>query len=142
MDIRKAIDSTPMSGFQWYIVALATFLNALDGYDVLAMAFTANAVSTEFGLNGSQLGILLSAGLVGMALGSLILGPLADRFGRRRLLIASMTINLLGLALSATAGSVWELGIWRVVTGIGIGGILATVTVVDALGGALRRRFQ
>lgn len=47
MDIRKAIDTTPMSGFQWYIVGLATFLNALDGYDVLAMAFTANAVSGE-----------------------------------------------------------------------------------------------
>lgn len=132
MDIRKTIDSTPMSGFQWYIVGLATFLNALDGYDVLAMAFTANAVSAEFGLNGSQLGMLLSAGLVGMALGSLALGPLADRFGRRRILIVSMAISLLGLALSATAGSVWELGSWRVITGIGIGGILATVTVITS----------
>lgn len=132
MDIRKTIDSTPMGGFQWYIVGLATFLNALDGYDVLAMAFTANAVSAEFGLNGSQLGALLSAGLVGMALGSLILGPFADRFGRRRLLIFSMILNFLGLALSATAGSVWELGVWRVLTGLGIGGILATVTVITS----------
>lgn len=132
MDIRKAIDTTPMSGFQWYIVGLATFLNALDGYDVLAMAFTANAVSGEFGLNGSQLGLLLSAGLVGMALGSLILGPFADKLGRRRILIISLLINLVGLALSATAGSSTELAIWRVVTGIGIGGILATVTVITS----------
>ncbi|BAC17446.1 transporter, major facilitator family protein [Corynebacterium efficiens YS-314] len=132
MDIRKTIDTTPMSGFQWYIVGLATFLNALDGYDVLAMAFTANAVSEEFGLNGSQLGLLLSAGLVGMALGSLILGPFADKLGRRRILIVSLLINLAGLALSATAGSSTELAIWRVVTGIGIGGILATVTVITS----------
>lgn len=132
MDIRKTIDTTPMSGFQWYIVGLATFLNALDGYDVLAMAFTANAVSGEFGLNGSQLGLLLSAGLVGMALGSLILGPFADKLGRRRILIISLLINLVGLALSATAGSSTELAIWRVVTGIGIGGILATVTVITS----------
>lgn len=132
MDIRKAIDTTPMSGFQWYIVGLATFLNALDGYDVLAMAFTANAVSGEFGLNGSQLGLLLSAGLVGMAMGSLILGPFADKLGRRRILIISLLINLVGLALSATAGSSTELAIWRVVTGIGIGGILATVTVITS----------
>jgi len=132
MDIRKAIDTTPMSGFQWYIVGLATFLNALDGYDVLAMAFTANAVSGEFGLNGSQLGLLLSAGLVGMAMGSLILGPFADKLGRRRILIISLLINLVGLALSATAGSSTELAIWRVVTGIGIGGILATVTAITS----------
>ncbi|NLZ56818.1 MAG: MFS transporter, partial [Corynebacterium sp.] len=90
MDIRKAIDTTRMSGFQWYIVGLATFLNALDGYDVLAMAFTANAVSGEFALNGSQLGLLLSAGLVGMAMGSLILGPFADRMGRRKILIVAL----------------------------------------------------
>lgn len=132
MDIRKAIDTTPMSAYQWYIVGLATFLNALDGYDVLAMAFTANSVTEEFGLSGSQLGSLLSAGLIGMALGALILGPLADRFGRRNILIASLVINAIGLALSATAGSATELGLWRVVTGLGIGGILATVTVLTS----------
>ncbi|RSZ61691.1 MFS transporter [Corynebacterium hylobatis] len=132
MDIRKAIDTTPMSAYQWYIVGLATFLNALDGYDVLAMAFTANSVTEEFGLSGSQLGSLLSAGLIGMALGALILGPLADRFGRRNILIAALVINTIGLALSATAGSATELGLWRVVTGLGIGGILATVTVITS----------
>lgn len=132
MDIRKAIDTTPMSAYQWYIVGLATFLNALDGYDVLAMAFTANSVTEEFGLSGSQLGSLLSAGLIGMALGALILGPLADRFGRRNILIAALLINAVGLALSATAGSATELGLWRVVTGLGIGGILATVTVITS----------
>lgn len=132
MDIRKAIDTTPMSPYQWYIVGLATFLNALDGYDVLAMAFTANSVTAEFGLSGSQLGSLLSAGLIGMALGSLILGPLADRYGRRRLLIIALILNTAGLALSATANSAWELGLWRVLTGLGIGGILATVTVITS----------
>lgn len=132
MDIRKAIDITPMGGFQWYLIGLATFLNALDGYDVLAMAFTATSVTEEFGLTGSQLGLLLSSGLIGMALGSLILGPFADRLGRRRILILALSINLLGLALSATAGSAVELGIWRVVTGLGIGGILATVTVLTS----------
>ncbi|QGU04797.1 MFS transporter [Corynebacterium comes] len=132
MDIRKAIDTTPMSSYQWYIVGLATFLNALDGYDVLAMAFTANSVTAEFGLTGSQLGSLLSAGLIGMAAGALVLGPLADRFGRRRMLIIALIINALGLAMSASAGSANELGLWRIVTGVGIGGILATVTVITS----------
>lgn len=132
MDIRQKIDTSKMSSYQWIIVALAAFLNALDGYDVLAMAFTANPVSEEFGLSGSQLGWLLSAGLIGMAVGSLVLGPFADRYGRRNILLVSLMLSALGLFLSATAGSVIQLGLWRVVTGLGVGGILATVTVITS----------
>lgn len=132
MDLRKTIDSSRMSSYQWFIVGLAVLLNALDGYDILAMAFTANAVSAEFGLNGGQLGLLLSSGLVGMAAGSLILGPLADKFGRRNLLLLSLLLNIAGLLLSSMAGSAVELALWRVLTGLGIGGILACVTVVTS----------
>ncbi|WP_104162086.1 MFS transporter [Arthrobacter sp. ZGTC212] len=132
MDIRQSIDTSKMSLYQWGIVAIATFLNALDGYDVLAMAFTATSVTAEFGLSGSQLGWLLSTGLIGMAVGALAFGPMADRYGRRRLLLVALTVNALGLFLSATAGSAFHLGIWRVVTGLGIGGILATVTVITS----------
>ena len=70
MNIRQAIDDTPMSGFQWYIIGLATFLNALDGYDILAMTFSSSAVTDEFDLNGSQTGFLLSAALIGMTVGT------------------------------------------------------------------------
>ncbi|MGP6172550.1 MFS transporter [Corynebacterium sp. A21] len=132
MDLRKTIDASRMSSYQWFIVGLAVLLNALDGYDVLAMAFTANAVSAEFGLNGGQLGLLLSSGLVGMAAGSLILGPLADKFGRRNLLLFSLLLNIAGLFLSSVAGSALELALWRILTGLGIGGILACVTVVTS----------
>ncbi|HRO29010.1 MFS transporter [Citricoccus sp.] len=129
-DLKQAIETSPMSAYQWLLVAVATFLNALDGYDVLAMAFTATSVTEEFGLSGGELGTLLSTGLIGMAVGSLVVGPLADRFGRQRLLISALAVNALGLGLSATAGSAVELGAWRVITGLGIGGILATVTVI------------
>ncbi|WP_246179948.1 MFS transporter [Kocuria coralli] len=130
INLRRAIDERPMTGFQWLVVALCGLLNALDGYDVLAMAFTGSAVSREFDLSGSELGVLLSAGLIGMAVGSLSLGPLADRYGRRPLLIVSLVINGLGMAMSATVGSHWELGLWRVFTGIGVGGILACTAVI------------
>lgn len=121
-----------MSVYQWVIVAMATFLNALDGYDVLAMAFTATSVTAEFGLSGSQLGWLLSAGLIGMGAGALLLGPFADRYGRRNILLVALVLNGLGLFLSATAGSAVELGLWRVLTGVGVGGILATITVLTS----------
>lgn len=140
MDIRRKIDISKMSAYQWVIVALAAFLNALDGYDVLAMAFTANSVSKEFELTGAQLGWLLSSGLIGMAAGSLLLGPFADRFGRRKILLVAVGINAVGLFLSATANSALELGAWRVITGLGVGGILATVTVITSEYSNLKNR--
>jgi benzoate transport len=129
-DLKHALESNRMTFYQWFLVAIATFLNALDGYDVLAMAFTATSVTEEFGLSGGELGTLLSTGLIGMAAGSLVVGPLADRFGRQKLLVTALAVNAVGLALSATATSAMQLGAWRVVTGLGIGGILATVTVI------------
>ena len=60
---------------------------ALDGYDLVSMAFTSSAVSEEFALTGAPLGWLLSAALIGIGLGSLFLAPLADRYGRKLILI-------------------------------------------------------
>jgi benzoate transport len=119
-----------MNKYQWFVVALATALMALDGYDVQAMAFTANSVTADFDLTGQQLGFLLSGGLIGMALGAAAIGPFADRFGRRPLLLTAITINGTGLFLSATASSMPELLIWRIVTGLGVGGILVSGTVL------------
>lgn len=119
-----------MSPYQWLIVGLCIVLNALDGFDVLAMAFTANSVTREFGLSGGELGILLSAGLVGMAAGSLGLAPFADVIGRRPMVLISVGLATAGMLLAALSHSALELGIWRVVTGLGIGGILACTNVI------------
>lgn len=128
--LRESIDSRPMSRYQWFVVALATVLMGLDGYDVQAMAFTANPVSTDLDLTGTELGLLLSGGLIGMALGAIWVGPFADRFGRRRMLMIAMIINAAGLFLSASASSMPELMTWRVITGLGVGGILTSGTVL------------
>lgn len=129
-DLRARIEAAPMRAAQWAVVALATALNALDGFDVLAMAFTSARVSKEFGLTGGELGLLLSAGLVGMAIGSLVLGPFADRLGRRPMLILSVALSAAGMLFSASAANAWQLGLWRVVTGLGVGGILACSNVL------------
>lgn len=132
MNLKERIDSSVMSPFQWVVVAVCTFLNALDGFDVLAMAFTANRVSEEFALTGSELGVLLSAGLLGMAAGSLFLAPFADVFGRRPMLLFTTALTAVGMFLSATAHSMVELGLWRIVTGLGVGGILACTNVITS----------
>ncbi len=132
MDLRLKIATSPMGGYQWLIVILCFLLNLLDGFDVLALAFTAASIREEFGLSGAQIGTLMSAGLFGMSAGSLLLAPQADRFGRRPLLIVSTALSALGMGMSAVSHDMLSLGIWRVVTGIGVGGILACTNVITS----------
>ncbi len=131
-DIRALVANSPMTPHQIAAIAVCVGLNMLDGFDVLVMAFTASGVSAEWKLSGAELGVLLSAGLVGMAIGSLFLAPRADRFGRRTVVMASVLIVSLGMLLSGSARTHVELGVLRAFTGLGIGGILASATVLVA----------
>jgi len=140
VDLREKIDVTNMGGYQWLIIGMCTLLNALDGYDVLAISFASNQVSDEFQLTGTALGIVMSAALVGMAIGALVLGPVADMIGRRNMTILALVVNIAGLLLSATAASAFQLGLWRVVTGLGIGGILVGTNVISAEYASRKRR--
>ncbi|MGO1320621.1 MAG: MFS transporter, partial [Galactobacter sp.] len=130
--LRAHIEDAPMTVYQWLIVACAVLLNANDGYDVAAMSFVSVNVEKEFGLSGSVLGTVISATLVGMSVGAVLVGRLADVMGRRWTLVASAATSTLGMFLASSAQNVVQLGIWRVLTGLGVGGILACVTVVVA----------
>lgn len=130
MNLRARIDAAAMTPYQWMVVALCVLLNCLDGFDVMAMAFTASSLTEEFALSGSELGVLLSAGLVGMAVGSLALAPVADVIGRRPLILISVGLATVGMLLSAAAPTALLLGLARVVTGLGVGGILASTNVI------------
>lgn len=140
MDLRERINTSRMSPYQWTIIGMCVLLNALDGFDVLAMAFTANGVTKEFGLTGSELGVLLSAGLIGMAIGSLCLAPLADIIGRRPMILVSVGAAGAGMLLAATAGNMAQLGIWRFLTGLGVGCILACTNVIASEYSSKQRR--
>ncbi len=125
-DARAMLREGPMSSFQIMVVAITTLLNMIDGFDVLAISFTAPLIAKEWGVPPATLGILLSAGLAGMALGSLFLSPVADILGRRAVLIGSTAILSLGMLASAVTGNVWELAVCRLLTGMGVGGVLAS----------------
>ncbi|MDG6894968.1 MFS transporter [Volucribacter amazonae] len=124
MNILAQINLKPMRSYQWFVIAMTAIMNMLDGFDVLALAFTASAIKEEFFLTSTALGYLLSAGLIGMALGSLFLAPLADRIGRRPLLLIAVAISALGMLAAAFAHNPTSLAIYRIITGIGVGGIL------------------
>lgn len=128
-DIRDTISRGKMTPAQAAAVLVAVFLNTVDGYDVLVMAFASSRVSAEFGLAPEALGLLLSAGLFGMAIGSILIAPLADRIGRRPITLGSLLIVTVFMALSAMAPSAEALGILRFLTGIGIGAMLPNLFV-------------
>jgi len=131
-NLRRAFDEGPMPHFQWSAIAICIALVMLDGFDALVMAFTASSVSVEWKLTGAQLGMLFSAGLAGMAIGSLFLAPLADRYGRQSIILLCLTVIALGMGLSALAQDGYQMAATRAFTGVGIGGMLASVGVITA----------
>jgi benzoate transport len=139
-DIRALISHGPICPLQFVVLAVCVGLNMLDGFDVLVMSFTASGVSAEWKLTGSELGLLLSAGLMGMAAGSLFLAPRADRIGRRAIILLCVIIVSTGMLLSGFCRSVVQLAVLRVITGIGIGGILASATVMVSEFSSMRWR--
>jgi len=76
------IATSPMSRMQIMAVALLIGLNGLDGFDVLAISFAAPGIAAEWGIERGMLGIVLAMEMIGMSIGSLLLGGVADRSGR------------------------------------------------------------
>ena len=131
-DPRSIIRSGAMSPYQILIVAMCVLIAALDGFDVLAIAFTAPSIAHEWGLSPANLGVVFSGGPVGMALGAALVAPIADRLGRRPVVLLSLLILAIGMLASAFTSSVTTLAIMRAFTGVGIGSALASVNVIVA----------
>jgi MFS family permease len=131
-DPRKVIDDSPMSIRQWLVVLLMILLNALDGFDVLSSAFAAPGITKEWDIPRAELGIVLSAELIGMGFGSVLLGGMADRYGRKVTMIACLGFMAAGMWLAAHASGVAPMVGFRFITGLGIGGMLAATNAVTA----------
>jgi benzoate transport len=139
-DPRTYLDKEKMSRLQIMVVAITTLLNAIDGFDVLSISFAAPGIAKEWGTTQAALGIVMSMELIGMAIGSFILGGVADRIGRRRTLLGCLIVMTGGMLLVTTAANAIQLSIWRVLVGLGIGGILACVNAVVAEFSNVKRR--
>ena len=140
MKTDNPLDQAPLRFRQMLVLAIALLLSALDGYDALSMAFVAPALAREWGIGKGVVGLLLSSSLIGMAIGALALAPLADKLGRRVTVLGALVVMTAGTALSAVAGSVPVLGAARVLTGIGIGTMVAMTTLLSAEFTNIRRR--
>ena len=126
------LDQRSMTGTQVLIIAIMVALNALDGFDILSIIFEAPYFPTAWGISLGTLGIVLSAELFGMAVGSIFLGNVADRIGRRPLLLICLGVMALGMYLASLATGVSDMLVYRVFTGLGIGGMLAGTNAMTA----------
>ena len=128
----NVINDTPMGSRQWIVVVMMVLLNALDGFDVLSSAFAAPGISAEWQIERAALGVVLSAELVGMGFGSVLLGGLADKFGRKNTMLLCLVLMAAGMFLASIAQAVEPMVAFRFLTGIGIGGMLAATNAVTA----------
>ncbi|NVK57456.1 MAG: MFS transporter [Alteromonadaceae bacterium] len=128
----QQIEQSDMKIFQLFVILMCILLNALDGFDVLAISFASPGIATEWNVSRGALGIVLSMELVGMAIGSITLGNLADRFGRRPTILTCLTLMTIGMNASAFADSLNFLLVFRFLTGLGVGGMLASTNALVA----------
>src|SRR5216684_6098362 len=124
LDVQHFIDEHPLSRFQLSVAVLCGSIAFIDGFDAQSMGYVAPALVTALHLTRVALGPLISIGLVGMTIGALTFGLLADRFGRKPVLVVCILMFGVMSLITATATSVETLRIFRLLTGFGLGGAM------------------
>lgn len=137
---KELIEQSPMVTAQIIAVSMCVFLNALDGFDVLSISFASPGIAADWGIDRAALGVVLAMELVGMAIGSIIIGNLADRIGRRPVILGCLVIMAAGMFAAAFAHDMNTLLAFRFGTGLGIGGMLAATNAMVAEFSNLKNR--
>ena len=140
VDVQDFIDSRPVSLFQWLILGLCFLVTAFDGLDTASVGFIAPALRDEWGLTPGQLNPVLGASLLGLMLGAFIAGPLADRFGRKSILLLSVLFFGVWSLAACASQDVFSLTAMRFLTGLGLGGAMPNAITLTSEYCPQRRR--
>jgi MFS transporter, AAHS family, 4-hydroxybenzoate transporter len=124
IDVPALIDRQKIGRFQVLVAALCAAVVFMDGFDAQAIGYVAPSISKAWGLKPGVLGPVFGAGLFGLMLGALIFGPVADRIGRRSVIVACTLFFGICTLLTVTADSLTSLLAWRFLTGLGLGGAM------------------
>lgn len=114
--------NTKLSYYQYLIIFLCFCIALLDGFDTQAVAFTGPAIIEAFKLAPTALAPVLTAGVIGMTVGAMLLGIIGDRLGRRKTLLLCTLIFSVSTLLTAFATELNHIFILRIVAGLGMGG--------------------
>jgi MFS transporter, AAHS family, 4-hydroxybenzoate transporter len=132
IDTKKLIDDHPFGAYQVWIFLLCFLAATVDGYDVQVIGVALPGIRESLHIQPATIGVILTAGQIGVLLGAFCLGPVADRIGRKRMLIATALIFGVFSFLTAYATSVSELVALRVLAGFGMGGIVPAAMAYGA----------
>ena len=130
--VAEVIDNGQVSRQQMLVIGLCMFFNMLDGFDITAMAIVASAVSQELQLTADRLGLIFSFALAGMMAGAMLLAPVSDIIGRRKLIILSVILVGVSILFTANASTLTEFIFLRFVSGVGAGAMLACQAALAA----------
>ena len=142
VNVDAVLDAARLRGVSLIVAICAGAILILDGLDIQVIGMAAPDLVKDFGIDRSALAPALAAALLGMAFGASGVGALGDRWGRRPALLASTFLFGFATVLAATSRNVTELAIWRLITGIGLGGALPSAAALLAEFTAQRSRSQ
>jgi AAHS family 4-hydroxybenzoate transporter-like MFS transporter len=124
VNISDVVDNSKLGPFQIRLFALCSLCLIMDGFDVQAMGYVAPAIVQDWNISKAQLGPVFGAGLFGVLLGALLFSMVADKIGRRPVLIWATVFFSVMTLVTARASSLSELLTLRFITGMGLGGIV------------------
>src|ERR1700719_1274417 len=140
VDVAQFIDAQPVGGFQIRLLLTCAAVLFLDGFDTQAIGFVAPALAREWDVSKAALGPVFSAGLFGLMIGALLFGPLADRIGRKKIIIFSTLAFGIGTLATAFVQDVNSLLAIRFLTGLGLGGAMPNAIAITSEFNPRRRR--
>lgn len=133
MDRERVLDApTGMSLYQFLVVALCCLINIADGFDVVSLAVSAPVLSKDWQLDPAILGSMFSASAVGLVVGAFVIGPMADKVGRRPIMLGALATLAAMLLLSGIAQNVQQLFVLRTITGVGLGTLVVCLNTTVA----------
>jgi MFS transporter, AAHS family, 4-hydroxybenzoate transporter len=124
MSVSEVIDASGFTSYQFLICTLCFFVTFLDGFDIMIIAVALPKMAEFLRVEPSALGIAMAAGQFGPLIGALVLGMLADNFGRKWMLILSAIIFGVFTLMTAFATSVGQVTAYRFLAGLGLGGAI------------------
>lgn len=131
-NFKEVIDQNSMSKVQYGTIFICFLMNILDGMDVLVISYCAPAIAKSWNVGPEALGVVFSSGLAGMTIGALFLAPFADHIGRKKMILLSALLMGTSIMLTAWTNSVPELILLRLLSGIGIGSMLASTAALTS----------
>src|SRR5687768_162931 len=130
IDVSSLIDQNKISSFQLNVFSLCTLCLLMDGFDLQALGYVAPAVVRDFGVLNAALGPVFGAANVGLLIGTVLFSMLADKIGRRPVLIGATAFFGIVTLFTARATSVQDLLVLRFIAGIGLGSIIPNATAL------------